>query len=142
MARGKPDDGGRYLGIGAGGRALSRRAPSLTIDGVFSADHMTYDGGADEGHDYKDVEHANNIGRRGSFTITPPLACRGRLRGFAGRALRRCPAAEVRSQPLSHQEQDPKDREPNDRRHDETCARTRDIRNIKFSYLGASREPA
>jgi hypothetical protein len=30
---------------------------SLTIDGVIGADHVTYGGGADEGHDYDDVEH-------------------------------------------------------------------------------------
>jgi hypothetical protein len=38
-----------------GGRFL------LPIDGVVSADHVTYDGEADEGHDYNDVEHAPYI---------------------------------------------------------------------------------
>jgi hypothetical protein len=33
----------------------------LPIDGVLSADHVTYDGDADEGHDYNDVEHAPYI---------------------------------------------------------------------------------
>jgi hypothetical protein len=61
-----------------GSRDGACRAPSLTIDGVLSADHVTYDGGADEGHDYKDVEHTNHIGRRGSFTTTRPPSCRGR----------------------------------------------------------------
>ena len=39
----------------------SRRRFLLPIDGVVSADHVTYDGNADEGHDYNDVEHAPYI---------------------------------------------------------------------------------
>jgi hypothetical protein len=35
----------------------SRRRFLLPIDGVVSADHVTYDGDADEGHDYNNVEH-------------------------------------------------------------------------------------
>src|SRR5260370_38556834 len=53
------------------GRGNRQRSGGLLpIDGVLSADHVTYDGDADEGRDYNDVEHTPYIiknfpGRRG-----------------------------------------------------------------------------